>query len=64
VRASCFLKKIDIPSHVGLRHRAAIGITEESDALTIVVSEQRGEISVAESGNLMVNIKVQKLKKS
>lgn len=63
--ARCVLpvsEKIDIPSHVGLRHRAAIGITEESDALTIVVSEQRGEISVAESGNLMVNIKVQKLK--
>jgi len=63
--ARCVLpvsEKIDIPSHVGLRHRAAIGITEESDALTIVVSEQRGEISVAESGNLMVNIKIQKLK--
>jgi len=52
----------DIPNHVGLRHRAAVGITEESDAISIVVSEQRGEISYAESGLLTVNITSQKLR--
>ena len=34
-----------IPSRFGLRHRAAIGITEKTDAIAIVISEQRGEIS-------------------
>jgi diadenylate cyclase len=37
---------------LGTRHRAAIGITEETDAICVVVSEERGLISVAESGQL------------
>lgn len=63
--ARCVLpvsEKIDFPSFFGLRHRAAAGITEESDAITIVVSEQRGEISIAQNGELTVNIKPLKLR--
>ena len=63
--ARCVLpvsEKADIPSFVGLRHRAAAGVTEGSDALSIIVSEQRGEISIAENGELTINIKIQRLR--
>jgi len=41
-----------IPSYYGLRHRAAVGITEKSDAIAIVVSEERGGIAYSYDGNL------------
>lgn len=49
-------EKMDIPKSLGSRHRAAIGISEISDSLTIVVSEQTGKISVAVDGYLDYNI--------
>jgi len=40
-------------NQMGTRHRAAIGITEESDALSVVVSEETGSVSVARNGRIL-----------
>ena len=57
--AACFLPLTDNPylsSELGTRHRAAIGISEVSDALVLVVSEETGRISAAQNGKLMNNL--------
>jgi diadenylate cyclase len=54
--AGCFLPltlSADVSKALGTRHRAAIGITEETDAVVIVVSEETGDISVSIDGNIM-----------
>jgi diadenylate cyclase len=53
--------KTDFPTNLGMRHRAAVGITEKSDALAIVVSEQTGAISLAHGGNINYNLSNEKL---
>jgi diadenylate cyclase len=44
-----------------MRHRAALGITEQSDGISIIVSEETGNISVAKNGILENNLSIQEL---
>ena len=50
------------PAYLGLRHRAAVGVTEQSDAFAIVVSEQTGRISWVKNGQMKRNLKTLELK--
>src|SRR3954447_356102 len=48
-------------SQLGTRHRAALGITEQSDAIAVVISEETGQISIAENGQLQRNLDAERL---
>lgn len=51
----------DIPKSFGLRHRAGLGISQESDATVIIVSEETGNITVAQNGKLRINVSAKDL---
>ena len=62
--AGCILPvshDLDIPKELGLRHRAAMGISQESDAVAIVVSEETGGISIAQKGEFRLRLSPEEL---
>ncbi|MDR0973341.1 MAG: diadenylate cyclase CdaA [Prevotellaceae bacterium] len=64
VAAGCILpvsQDLSIPKELGLRHRAALGISQDSDALAIIVSEETGDISVAYHGQFHRKLTVEGL---
>ena len=64
VAARCVLpisENLNLPPNYGLRHRAALGLSENTDALTIIVSEQTGKVSIAESGKLLTDVGAKEL---
>lgn len=64
--ASCMLPLADdkdIARELGTRHRAAIGISKETDCVAVVVSEETGKISIAKEGTLIADVKEETLKK-
>lgn len=64
IAARCVLpvtEKENFPANYGMRHRAAVGITENTDALAISVSEQTGAVSFTMNSEIMPNINKQKL---
>ena len=65
--AGCFLpltQNIDLSKELGTRHRASIGMSENSDAVVVVVSEETGKISIAVGGDLTRNYKVESLRQT
>lgn len=64
VSASCILPvshNTDIPKSLGLRHRSALGISQETDAIAVIVSEETGHISVAKNGKFHLNLSAKDL---
>lgn len=64
ISAGCILPishSPDIPKYLGLRHRAALGMSKETDAKIIVLSEERGTIAYVNNGEMELNISAQRL---
>ncbi len=64
--ARCILpvtEQDNLPAQFGLRHRAAIGMTETTDTLVLVVSEETGQMSVVRNGKIFHNLSVQELRR-
>ena len=66
VAASCILpvsEQDNLPAQFGLRHRAAVGMTENTDSLVIIVSEETGQLSVVRSGVMEHNLSALEIRK-
>lgn len=64
--AGCILPvshDLNIPRHLGLRHRAALGVSQVSDAIVIIVSEQTGAISMAHEGQFRLRLSAEELER-
>ena len=64
--AGCILPvshNLNIPKELGLRHRAALGMSQESDALVVIVSEENGGISVARNGEFKLRLSAEELER-
>lgn len=53
----------DIPKALGLRHRSALGISQKSDCLALIVSEETGGISIAENGQFHLRLSPEELER-
>ena len=65
--ARCVLpvtENVDLPAHLGMRHCAAIGVTEQSDAIALAVSEETGDISIAKEGQIQLNVTLDELERN
>ena len=65
--ARCVLhitEKTSFPAEYGLRHRAGVGITEQTDAFVIIVSEQTGRIAIADEGKVRFDVSLIELKRT
>lgn len=66
VAATCYLPltdSLEVNKELGTRHRAAIGISEVSDSITIIVSEETGSVSITKDGKIIRNVDGDKIRK-
>jgi uncharacterized protein (TIGR00159 family) len=54
---------MEIPSHLGMRHRAGLGMSEHNDSMVLIVSEETGNVSIAEYGRISTNVSLKALLK-
>ena len=62
--ARCVLpvtEKEDLPAQFGMRHRAALGMSEATDSLVVIVSEETGQMSIAQNGTMFHNLSGQEM---